>query len=414
MPFYQPNYLQQAYDWLCQRRKNYHFNSDVWHLRANWETEKEKILAALKNGTYQLEAVTKISTPGRIVHVWSAKDALVLKMVAIHLGKVLAPILSDNIYHLAGTAEEKKGHKAAVQNVYAALPDYQFVFRTDVKGYYASIQHEVLFNICRQYIEDPFILKLIRQYLRHHVYDDGIYRSVQKGISLGCPLSPLMGALCLKPLDDAMEKTGLFYLRFMDDWVVLSPTRWKLRKAIATVNQCLNDLRFEKHPDKTSIGRTDNGFDFLGYHFQTIATPHPVVTTEPDYVPSDTETSSYCATTDEVVPLDLPTSVLSAIGIFDSTDLAIIKETTSSEVIAIADTVPTKCTAPQPTDVPNAPPKKIVRLSVAQKTIDNFLAKISQLYEQGASFERIGKYVSRWKQWVLSVPITVFRCSEPF
>ena len=42
---------------------------------------------------------------------------------------------------------------------------------------------------------------------------------------LGCPLSPLMGALYLKRLDERMERTGLFYARFMDDWVVLAPRR---------------------------------------------------------------------------------------------------------------------------------------------------------------------------------------------
>ncbi len=71
----------------------------------------------------------------------------------------------------------------------------------------------------------------------------------------------------LKPLDDAMEKTGLFYARFMDDWVVLSPSRWKLRKAIRKANQVLAQLKVEKHPDKTFIGKVDRGFDFLGYHF---------------------------------------------------------------------------------------------------------------------------------------------------
>ena len=34
------------------------------------------------------------------------------------------------------------------------------------------------------------------------------------------------------------------------------------------VNQTLNELRVEKHPDKTFIGRPEKGFDFLGYHFQ--------------------------------------------------------------------------------------------------------------------------------------------------
>ena len=64
-----------------------------------------------------------------------------------------------------------------------------------------------------------------------------------------------------------MARSGLFYLRFMDDILVLAPTRWKLRKAVKAVNEVLGSLRMEKHPDKTFIGRIERGFDFLGYHF---------------------------------------------------------------------------------------------------------------------------------------------------
>ncbi len=52
-----------------------------------------------------------------------------------------------------------------------------------------------------------------------------------------------------------MEELELFYARFMDDWIIIAPTRWKLRKAIRRVNQTLNELRVEQHPDKTTIGR---------------------------------------------------------------------------------------------------------------------------------------------------------------
>ncbi len=71
-----------------------------------------------------------------------------------------------------------------------------------------------------------------------------------------------MAALYLKPLDDRMEELDVFYARFMDDWIIIAPTRWKLRKAIRLVNQTLNELRVEQHPDKTMIGRGDRGFDF--------------------------------------------------------------------------------------------------------------------------------------------------------
>jgi RNA-directed DNA polymerase len=43
---------------------------------------------------------------------------------------------------------------------------------------------------------------------------------------------------------------------------------WKLKQAIQIVNQTLNELKVEKHPDKTFIGQIDKGFDFLGYSFE--------------------------------------------------------------------------------------------------------------------------------------------------
>lgn len=33
------------------------------------------------------------------------------------------------------------------------------------------------------------------------------------------------------------------------------------------MNECINQLKVEQHPDKTFIGRIKKGFDFLGYHF---------------------------------------------------------------------------------------------------------------------------------------------------
>jgi len=64
-----------------------------------------------------------------------------------------------------------------------------------------------------------------------------------------------------------MERLGLYYVRFMDDILVLAPTRWKLKEAVRVLNQTLQELKLEKHPDKTYIGKIDKGFDFLGYHF---------------------------------------------------------------------------------------------------------------------------------------------------
>jgi len=112
----------------------------------------------------------------------------------------------------------------------------------------------MMFDLAGQYIDDPFVLRLIWNYLHCTVCFGENYREVKCGISLRCPLSPLMGALYLKPLDDALAKSGAFYARFMDDWVIIVPGRRKLRKIVNIVNTGLNRLKIEKHPDKTFIG----------------------------------------------------------------------------------------------------------------------------------------------------------------
>nr|WP_320014338.1 reverse transcriptase/maturase family protein [uncultured Desulfobacter sp.] len=379
MSYYTEAIIDQAYDWLCRRRKDYHFNNDVWHLRFHWKSERQKLIQELKDGTFRFDCVEKIYTPNRTTFLWPSRDALVLKAVAIYLEKELRPILSDQIFHLAGTKENKKGSKAAVREVFDALPEYNFVFRTDVKSYYASIDHDLLLQQIKKYVKDPFLCRLINDFLRHTVCDGGYYHSVQKGISLGCPLSPLLGALFLKPLDDAMEKTGLFYIRFMDDWVVLSPTRWKLRRAIATVNQTLCDLKLRKHPDKTSIGRTDAGFDFLGYHFQTVAANGTADVATRRIVLNIQETQVVCGHA-EVVPI------------------AQAHHTAGPAQEALQGN---KAACGVRTDMPAAA-DRIVKLQPARKTVNNFFEKLSRLYEQGADVDRIGDYVGRWWKWLLS------------
>ena len=63
-----------------------------------------------------------------------------------------------------------------------------------------------------------------------------------------------------------MDQSGIAYVRYMDDWVVLSTSRHRLKRGIRLVNQTLNQLKLAQHPDKTWAGKVDRGFDFLGYH----------------------------------------------------------------------------------------------------------------------------------------------------
>jgi hypothetical protein len=299
--------IDHAYGWLCSRRERYSSNHDVWNVRWQWKSIKPLLQADLLAGRYRFGAVQRVQRNHDAIELWSALDALVLKAMAIVLSRSLG--LPRSCYHLRGHG----GAKAAVRDVVAHLPGNAFVFRTDVKSYYASIDHNVLMSQLSRRIKDSRVLHLLEQYIRRTVYRDGYYQDIKRGISLGCPLSPIMGALYLEVLDLRMEQTGLFYVRFMDDWVVLARTRWQLRRAVKLVMQTLSELKVEPHPDKTYIGRVSRGFCFLGY---TIA---------------------------------------------------------SAGIVGIA---------PQ--------------------TRKRFVERLTRLYEQGASVERIGDYVRRWQRWAVS------------
>jgi hypothetical protein len=145
-----------------------------------------------------------------------------------------------------------KGHsgvKSAQRQVQAGLATNRFVLRTDVKSYYASIDHVLLMDRLAQFIRDRTIHNLCRQYLKR----------------TACSLSPRFGALFLGGLDTRMAKSGLCYVRFMDDILVLAPARSKLRGAVRAVNAVLAALR---KASGQNIHRQDReGLDFLSYRF---------------------------------------------------------------------------------------------------------------------------------------------------
>ena len=57
----------------------------------------------------------------------------------------------------------------------------------------------------------------------------------------------------LTELDKACEQLGLFYLRFMDDILILAPTRWTLRAAVKVVNQVLASLGCQCFPITSAV-----------------------------------------------------------------------------------------------------------------------------------------------------------------
>ena len=137
------NVLETAFQWMCEKRLHYHFNGDVWQVRRWWQEKKPILQQQLRDGSFQFRELRLIRGEERLIEWWSSLDALVLKAMSNVLTEHLKPHLSARCFHVAGTG----GMKAAVREVAANLEENKFVFRTDVKSYYASINHHILMEI---------------------------------------------------------------------------------------------------------------------------------------------------------------------------------------------------------------------------------------------------------------------------
>jgi retron-type reverse transcriptase len=149
-----------------------------------------------------------------------------------------------------------------------------WILKCDIKKFFASVDHQILLNILGEYISDGRIILLLK-----NVIDSFSSEKPGIGISLGNLTSQLFANIYLNKLDQFIKhKLGTkYYLRYADDFVILSENKKWLRMQIRMIQEFLwNDLKFELHNNKVFIRKFNQGIDFLGYvvlpHYRVLRT----------------------------------------------------------------------------------------------------------------------------------------------
>ena len=160
-----------------------------------------------------------------------------------------------------------------------------WVLKCDIRKFFASIHHSILLEILRKHIKDQDTLSLLTEVIGSfsikgspcsNTTDRNILTFLRmsecpKGLPLGNLTSQLLVNVYMNEFDQWVKHTlkAKHYIRYADDFVLLSHDKLKLEQSLRYIKGFLRDkLKLELHPDKVSITTFASGVDFLGWvHF---------------------------------------------------------------------------------------------------------------------------------------------------
>mgnify|MGYP003683322949 CR=1 FL=1 len=144
-----------------------------------------------------------------------------------------------------------------------------YVLKLDIKRFFDSVDHAFLKSLLRKRISDSKVLQLLDQII-DSFHSSGNH---QKGLPLGNVTSQIFANIYLHELDCFIKHVlkEPFYVRYCDDFVVVSHDKAHLKALISIINEFLQNLLFlQIRPQKITLRKWDSGIDFLGY----ICFPH--------------------------------------------------------------------------------------------------------------------------------------------
>ena len=238
---------------------------DVILFEMDLETNLMNLCRSIKNKTYhrgeynefivhepKVRVIQSLPYVDRIVHQWYVEEFII-------------PYIANKFIKDTYACIKGRGTHKAVDNLeyYMRIMKrkykHYYILKCDVKKYFYTIDKDILFSILTRHISDKKLL----EFTKLLVYDN----SSSKGIPIGNYTSQYFANIYLNELDHYVKEVLRikYYIRYMDDFILLVPTKAEAKKYKKLITVFLSeklDLELNK---KSKYYPNELGVDFCGY-----------------------------------------------------------------------------------------------------------------------------------------------------
>jgi len=238
-------------------------------IREYWKIHGEDVVSAISEGSYypgttSLVEILKSNGKRRIIAKLNSVDRLILRCIEQILDPIAEKTFEDSsfAYRNNRSAMEAAGLAADYLS-----EGYEWVCETDIKGFFDSIDHDILLSrLTKGAFFESRLLLLVERYIRCRVELGGEERVTERGLIQGSPLSPILSNIYLTDLDKCLNEQGIKNVRYGDDINLYFTTVEEAYKYRDIVKNWLYEIGLTINEQKSGIYKGENR-SYLGYEF---------------------------------------------------------------------------------------------------------------------------------------------------
>lgn len=196
------------------------------------------------------------------------RDKLAQKAVM----SVLEP-LGERLFHAHSYAyrPQRSVNMAVSKARELVMAGNPWIVGADIEQCFDAIPHKKLKQSLSARVSDKPLCGLIAQWIDQYHHQKSMFSS-PCGISQGSVLSPFLCNLYLTQVDQMLERKGVPFVRYADNFLLATLNQTHAEKALKILKDALASLQLTLNPDKTRLQKCNNQYRFLGQRLPELKT----------------------------------------------------------------------------------------------------------------------------------------------